>query len=339
MKKVKVPEAEKLPSGSYRCRVMVKGKSQSFTGPSKAEVERMARDYKEGVLAVEENQKPQARTVGNVIDGYIEKRKVALSPSTLRGYKTIRENYFPSIMDVDFGLLTDAKLQKAIASDTHSPKTLKNALQLVLSACAEEGRTFKVYTPKVIPNERAFLQPEEIQPFIKAANGEPCEMAILLGLHGLRRSEMCVLRRENVDTKAGVIYVRGAVVYGEGSKIVQKPENKNASSRRTVPIMIPRLKELIEPIADPQASLITVTPNTIGEQLESFCKKHSMRKITPHGLRHSFCSLAYHLGISEKVAMQIGGWSDYNTMRKIYTHVADSDISKSVKSMTEFLST
>ncbi len=55
-----------------------------------------------------------------------------------------------------------------------------------------------------------------------------------------------------------------------------------------------------------------------------------------HGLRHSFASLAYHLNMPEKVAMQIGGWSDRETMSKIYTHLAQMDISKYETQMTDF---
>ena len=57
MKKVKVPEAEKLPSGSYRCRVMVNGKSKSFTADTKRDAEQAALEYKIGLLA-EEDKKP-----------------------------------------------------------------------------------------------------------------------------------------------------------------------------------------------------------------------------------------------------------------------------------------
>ena len=36
--------------------------------------------------------------------------------------------------------------------------------------------------------------------------------------------------------------------------------------------------------------------------------------------------------------MQIGGWSDFETMRKIYTHIARSDVSKYTKSIESFFS-
>ena len=55
-----------------------------------------------------------------------------------------------------------------------------------------------------------------------------------------------------------------------------------------------------------------------------------------HGLRRSFASLCYHLGISEAVTMISGGWSDFRTMRKIYTKISESDIANQAKLYTEF---
>ena len=180
------------------------------------------------------------------------------------------------------------------------------------------------------------MQPEQIHIFINAIEGQPCEIPALLGLHSLRRSEIMGLKWENVDLKNGLIHIRGSSVYDSENKLVNKPDNKNASSRRTVPIMIPRLKSLLTAATRTGEFVVTCNPNTIWSQVNRICAENSLPLIGTHGLRHSFCSLAYHLGVSEKVAMQIGGWADYQTMRKIYTHVAESDVSKSVSAITSF---
>jgi integrase len=61
--------------------------------------------------------------------------------------------------------------------------------------------------------------------------------------------------------------------------------------------------------------------------------------VTNHGLRHSFASLCYHLGISERQLMQWGGWADYQTMHKIYIRLAASDESKAAEQLTGFFTT
>lgn len=335
MKKINVPDAEKLPSGSWRCRVMIDGKRCSFTATTKTEAEKLAKDCKLGyTMPKKESEK---NTVAAAIDNYLSANEKSISPSTRRGYLTIKQNRFPELMNLHIDELTDAICQKAVNSESVSPKTIKNSWALVSSAIKyATGKTYVVYLPKPVQNEHPFLQPEQIHIFINAIEGQPCEIPALLGLHSLRRSEIMGLKWENVDLKNGLIHIRGSSVYDSENNLVNKPDNKNPSSRRTVPIMIPRLKSLLTAATRTGEFVVTCNPNTIWSQVNRICAENSLPLIGTHGLRHSFCSLAYHLGVSEKVAMQIGGWADYQTMRKIYTHVAESDVSKSVSAITSF---
>ena len=57
-----------------------------------------------------------------------------------------------------------------------------------------------------------------------------------------------------------------------------------------------------------------------------------MPPVGVHGLR----SLAYHLQIPEQIAMEIGGWSDIGTMRKIYTHIAQQDMERYKTKLQDF---
>ena len=335
MKKISVPEAKQLPSGAYRCRVKVDGKTYSFTAPKKAEAEEKARDFKLGYLTAPEKAGPL--TVSGAIDLYLAANEKSISPSTKRGYKTIQKNRLQSLMTLPASSLTDAICQRAINSETVSAKSVKNAWALVSAAVKHQtGKTFTVYLPKLTQGEHPFLQPEQIQTFLSAIEGEPCEIPALLGLHSLRRSEIMGLKWSNVDLENGLLQIRGATVYDAENKIVNKPDNKNKTSRRTIPIMIPRLKDLLSSAPHDSEFVVTCNPNTIWAQVNRICAANDLPKVGTHGLRHSFCSLAYHLGVSEKVAMKIGGWADYQTMRKIYTHVADSDIAASVKSISDF---
>lgn len=335
MKKINVPEAKQLPSGAYRCRVKVDGKTYSFTAPKKAEAEEKARDFKLGYLTAPEKAGPL--TVSGAIDLYLAANEKSISPSTKRGYKTIQKNRLQSLMTLPASSLTDAICQRAINSETVSAKSVKNAWALVSAAVKHQtGKTFTVYLPKLTQEEHPFLQPEQIQTFLSAIEGEPCEIPALLGLHSLRRSEIMGLKWSSVDLENGLLQIRGATVYDEENKIVNKPDNKNKTSRRTIPIMIPRLKDLLAATPHDSEFVVTCNPNTIWAQVNRICAANGLPKVGTHGLRHSFCSLAYHLGVSEKVAMKIGGWADYQTMRKIYTHVADSDIAASVKSISDF---
>ena len=70
--------------------------------------------------------------------------------------------------------------------------------------------------------------------------------------------------------------------------------------------------------------------------MEDVCNILGIPNVGAHGLRHSFASLAYHLGFSDLQTMEFGGWSDIQTVRGIYTHIAKIDRVKATNAMTNF---
>lgn len=59
-------------------------------------------------------------------------------------------------------------------------------------------------------------------------------------------------------------------------------------------------------------------------------------RVTLHGLRHSFASLAYHLRWTEKTTMRLGGWATPDVVHEIYTHLAHQDVDEDVERMKAF---
>ena len=218
-----------------------------------------------------------------------------------------------------------------------SSKTLKNAWGFISSVIHEEtGRQISVNLPQVVSDTRSFLEPEQIPVFLEAAKGNNFEIAALLALCSLRSSEIGALTWEHVDLKNGIIHVQGAVVKNADNKYVRKKENKNTTSRRDVPIMIPRLLDALREADHSCAAVVPFHPSSVCRGINKICESANLPKVGTHGLRHSFASLAYHLGMPEKIAMQIGGWANDATMRKIYTHVAKNDVLKYQNAMASF---
>lgn len=335
MKKVKVPEAERLPSGSYRCRVMVNGQKKSFTAPTKREAEQAAMEYKIGVEAEEPAPRGE-KTLAELIDEYIAFiTGPSTSPSTLVNYDSYRKNHFGPLMGLTYEELTDSVCQKAINAEAkkYASKTVLNCWALITATLNHKGlRIPKVRLPQLVQDEKPFLQPEEIPVFLKAAEGDNLELQILLALHSLRRSEVFGMRWENIDTKKKMIYVRGATVRGKQG-LENKKTNKNVTSRREVPIFIDRLCELVDQ-ADKSGEFIYVGgENTLCNHINKICRSVGLPEVGTHGLRHSFCSLCVHKNAPEKFIMKVGGWSDPKTMKKIYTHVAKSDYKDAIDSL------
>lgn len=286
---------------------------------------------------VDLKKRPSAITLEKAIDNYIEVRSNVLSPSTLVGYKSVKKNRFKGVMQCPIADIKD--WQEVINAEAAicSPKTVKNAWGLIRPAIEAAGVELpKVKLPQLVPKEPVFLTPEQISVFVAAVKGTPVEIPALLGLHSLRRSEIAALDWANIDLKKRIIKVSGAVVPGENWTLVEKPTNKNSASTRTVPIMIPELYDALKAVPDKSGKVVTCYISTIYDWVNKVCNENNLPRLGVHGLRHSFASLAYHVRMSEQAAMQIGGWSDYATMRKIYTHLSTQDINAAANSMSEF---
>lgn len=333
---VKLPAIKQLPSGAWHTRVLVGDQRVSITKDSYNECVAEYLALKNGV--VEAKKSPNRKTLTKAIDNYIEARQNILSPATLRGYRTIQKHRFPGLMKQEVSTITPEQCQRAVNLEAKnvSAKTLANAWGFVSSVLAEAtGQTFAVRLPQVIPAERPWLTPEQIPEFVEAVKGDVAEIPALLALSSLRRSEIVGLRWSDVDLKKGVIHVNGATVPGEDNKFVRKAETKNVTSRRTIPI-IPPLLDALEAVEHRGEMVVTYHPATVMNQVNRVCERAGLPKVGLHGLRHSFASLAYHLGWSEKVAMQIGGWADDRTMHKIYTHVSQKSVEEASAAFADF---
>lgn len=286
---------------------------------------------------VDVKKRPSAITLEKAIDNYIDVRSNVLSPSTLVGYKSVKKNRFKGVMQRPVADVKDWQGVINAEAAICSPKTVKNAWGLIRPAIEAAGMDLpKVKLPQLVPKEPVFLTPEQISVFVAAVKGTPVEIPALLGLHSLRRSEIAALDWANIDLCKRIIKVSGAVVPGENWTLVEKPTNKNSASTRAVPIMIPELYEALKAVPDKTGKVVTCYISTIYDWVNKACNENNLPRLGVHGLRHSFASLAYHVRMSEQAAMQIGGWSDYATMRKIYTHLSTQDINAAANSMSEF---
>lgn len=326
---MKLPEPRQLPSGNWFIRLRLSGEDIPITKPTEKECRDTARlikaEYKAGKRITRCH-----KTLHKAMDDYI--KDSILSPSTVRGYRMIQKHRFQSVINEP---ISSINWKRAIAEEAElcSAKTLKNAWGFVRSVLRENGEEPpNINLPQVIPNERAFLEPDDIPKFLAALEGRSCEVAALLALHSLRLSEILALRGR--DIQDGVIHVRGAAVRDEHDKLVHKKENKNSASRRDVPIFIDRLKDFTFPNDD--TAVVHCDPSGLRTRINTVCRHAGVPEVGIHGLRHSFASVCYYLKVPAKTVMKLGGWSDDGTMNRIYTHLAKKELENDVGSLTNF---
>lgn len=123
---------------------------------------------------------------------------------------------------------------------------------------------------------------------------------------------------------------------GKNGDFVYKKTNKNVSSQRTIQIMIPALYDLLLQRKSAGLPILDCTENSLRGGINLICKKNDLPECGVHGLRRSFASLGFHLGLSELEVQEIGGWSDHNTVHKIYLKLAKEDRLNAENKMERF---
>lgn len=323
-----IPKPKQLSDGRWTAQMMVNGKRRSIYGATLEQYEINARAIKAQLISAKNE--PPRLTLGTVIDRYIASVANVLSPSTIRGYNYIRRGRFDNYMDK---LIGEINWQQMISDEAkkYAPHTVKNAWGLVSASLSAAGESVpSVHLPKSVKKELPFLDYKQIQVFLEAVKGNPIEMAAILALHSLRRSELAALTVDDISN--GYIHVNKASVMNDGNVFVSKPTTKTEASTRDIPIMIPRLLEIMPK----KGKLVTISTTSLRDRINRICAANGLPLVGCHGLRRSFASLGYHLNWSERMVMQIGGWSTLQTVHSFYIKLYDVDRDESVKTMKDF---
>ena len=329
---MKVPKPRKLPSGNYYIQMLLNGVSVSVTRPTAKECIREAELIKAEHRAKNKLSSASTITVTGAINKYIESKSAVLSVETIRGYRVIQRNRFKAYQDMP---LASVNWQRAVNNEakTVSAKSVANAWGLISSVLKDNDIDVpRITLPQIVRNEHEWLTAEQIPLFLDALKGDRCELPALLALNGLRRSEIYALDRSSF--KDGKILVRGAKVHDEHGNIVYKKENKNTSSRRDVPIVIPRIIELV----DGGVEMFECPLTYLTKSINRVCEAAGLPEVGAHGLRHSFASLCFNRGLSQITVQKLGGWSSPETLRKIYTHTFQKELDDESAKVRDFFS-
>lgn len=187
---------------------------------------------------------------------------------------------------------------------------------------------------------------KELEDLFVAAKGTKLELAVILGaFYGLRRSEIVGLKWDAIDfekKRFSIQYTVTETNIGGKQTIVEKERTKTKSSRRTLPIVEPFERLLVELRASQDKNrkvcgksyctdyLDFVYVDELGRRIKpgyitmAFPKllaKSGLKRIRFHDLRHSCASLLYAHGVSLKDIQEWLGHSTISTTANIYTHL------------------
>ena len=316
---MRTPKAEKLDSGNWRVRIQVDGQRYSCTAKTKKEAQDKAKQLYAGI----QFEKRIPFTVGAAIDRYILEKKATLSPSTIKGYESIRKNYLKGIMDINLSDLTQTDVQLAVGKDVEagkSPKTIRNAHGL-LAAVVDEYRPtliLKTRLPDKEKIEMRILSEEELSKVLQKAKGNKYELAILLACWlGLRMSEIRGLKFSDIYEDR--VHIQRALVEGPDGD-VEKRTKTTAGDRwlklpDTIAFMIAGIPHMSE-----DDYVVPYADISIYKEFIKLCKEAGVEPCRFHDLRHFAASEAHALGVPDKYAMKRMGHKTDNMLKNVYLH-------------------
>lgn len=320
-------KAKKLPSGHWRVNLYVgsspegKRKYKSFTAETKKEAEYLAAQHN---LDRKEN-KAAKITLKEAIYKYIESKRNILSPSTIRGYYDVYDNYCPELFSMQIVDINQETIQLAInaMAGKYSPKTCRNAHGLISSA-------LKIYRPDLIlkttlpqKTKRDIYVPDEkeMTEIYKMTVGTMVEIPVFLAAEcGLRASEISALRVENVNP--AYIKVEEAYVKGDDNKEYLKPP-KSVNGYRRVPISEQAYNYLVSHAQGDR--VCPLRSSSICNAWSKFKASHGLNKnLNFHALRHHYASKCMIMGIPQKYIAELMGHSSTDMIEKVYQHTFPS---------------
>ena len=220
----------------------------------------------------------------------------------------------------------------------------------------------RIETPKKQKFIGDYYNQDELNQLFSVIKGDTAEVAIILAAYyGLRRSEVLGVKWSTIDFKEKTICIKHTVcktqIDGE-DMIIAKDRTKNKSSIRTLPLIPAIEKLLLETKKKQEANRkkckkayckeyldyvsvdsmgVRLKPDYLTQHLQHILKKHKLKHIRFHDLRHSCASLLLANGISLKEIQDWLGHSDFSTTANIYGHLDYGAKLKSAGKIAEML--
>ena len=229
----------------------------------------------------------------------------------------------------------------------HYHAVVRKALQYaVKNEMISENAADKVDRPKKGKYLAGFYSKEELAALFEATKEDSMAVVIqLAAYYGLRRSEVLGTRWSAVDFERGTVSINHKVtettVDGQ-HKLYTEDKLKTKSSFRTLPL-IPAVRTLLEKQKEKQAQYRKLfrksycrdyedyictdemgklfRPNYVTDHFNILLKRHGLRHIRFHDLRHSCASLLLSPGIPMKQIQDWLGHSTFATTADIYSHL------------------
>ncbi len=323
-----------------------RGRRKTFYGATRGEVQKLLtaalRNRDQGLPTA------SSKRLSVYLADWLQAVKPGLAPNTWKNDAArVHNHLIPSLGSFTLAQLTPddveaftrAKLAAGLSSQT--VLHLRALLRRVLNRALRHGLVLRNVAalsdpPKLVKtHEQQFLDVAEARAFLAAIKGDQLEALWVLALTtGLRRGEQLALHWRDVDLVMRTYHVTGTLQRVEGELRVLEP--KTAASRATgqlaqlgVDALVAHRARQVSAgiVALPSAFIFTtrtgrpIEPRNVNRSFERLLKRHGLKRIRLHDLRHSIGSLMLANGESPRVVMEVLRHSQIAMTMNVYSHV------------------
>lgn len=190
--------------------------------------------------------------------------------------------------------------------------------------------------PKAQKREQKILSDDDVNDLVKASEGNPFRIPLLLAIYGgLRREEVAALRWQDVDFRRRTITIRQALTRtSSGAEVLKAP--KTSTSARTV--SLPRFVMDELRLSPKACDRVCATPAGQPYRLDSYpqavrrlidrvnatrqgTSRPPMPQATYHDLRHTHAAMLIRMGVQPKVIQERLGHSSIKMTMDLYGYL------------------
>lgn len=356
----------------------VTGKKKYTTKRGFKSLQEAKKAYNRLMVQVEENDvvTNSQRLFSELADEWFEQYKNTVRESTYVAQKlAYKKHIFPLFGNLKISRISIPYCQKQVNHWYSYYKKYSNligltssvfkyALSLRLIRSNPMDAVIRPKRKKRIDEERysaPYYEKEELLEFLEIAKNYPdpiYPIFRILAFTGLRKGELLALRWKDIDFEKSTLSVKQTLATCDKWEIkFQVP--KTEKSLRTISIdsetlqVIKRwqlkqkeyfLKMGIKPTKNGEQLLFVSEENKplyldyVNHNLKIIINENNLKRITPHGFRHTHCSLLFESGASLKEVQVRLGHTDIKTTMDIYTHVTKKQTEETANRFADFMS-
>lgn len=317
--------------------------------------------------------KPEKYTFQDVYDLWLEQYRNTVKESTLNKTTNLfKTHILPSLGKYYIDMIKVTHCQEALNTwfkalknfrvvNSYTGLIFKHAMKLgIIKGNPTQLVTMPVRLERVEDEDEIsnFLTREDLIILLESIDDQKWATFFrLLAYSGCRRGEALALTWKDINFKESTVNITKTLTLGLNNKIIiQTPKTKK--SRRVIPMDFGTMEILKKwkstqaknmlkfgfNTMNPQQLVFSnlrnefINPQKVGQKLNLFIRRAGVKEITPHGFRHTHCSILFEAGATLKEVQDRLGHSDIQTTMNIYTHITEKKKEETAQKFADYMS-